>query len=267
VGSDCSRPTGDPLQSTMMHVPGCRAVLDLGGLRTASGATTRRGVLFRGDRSRNVDESSAAALVRLGVETVIDLRTDREAKKRPALLRGVPGILHEHVELGNELQTPGFVGIDSLWPLYQALVDVRARQFVQLAEAVAAMGGRPTLFHCAAGRDRTGLAAAVLLEVLGVSRRDVIRQQRMVCEAIAPDVADRRRRWIEKGRLAEDFDRFNCGEIDALTMALARIDERYGSAVDMLLRHGADPDLPSYLRSHLLEVGTGTRAAHAGCFG
>ena len=186
---------------------------DLGGLPLAGGGETARGVFFRTDTPQEWTEADLAAWRERGVGLVVDLRAPSETRRegRAALdvehLQAplIPDalmdpeqreearaearrVLAEHEEAAREVSPPAAVDEpDAI--VHDSGDDARARHYLyyfegpggrQLAAALTALAAtdRPALFHCAAGKDRTGVVAMVLGELAGVPR-----------EALADDYA------------------------------------------------------------------------------
>jgi protein-tyrosine phosphatase len=153
-------------------------VRDLGGLPVRGGATTTRRLVYRADSLDQVSAADEKLLFgKLGIGTVIDLRTPEEAGGDGlADARHFPAV---RAQLCPVIPS-GRIGVEpfptgdpeAIAELYLGyLTDSRhvvAQALSLVAESVD--GGTPVLFHCAAGRDRTGVVAAVLLLLLGVSR-------------------------------------------------------------------------------------------------
>nr|WP_274637819.1 tyrosine-protein phosphatase [Microbacterium bovistercoris] len=169
----------------------------LGGLRTADGGALASGILYRADALSGLTDGGQRALADHRIGTVIDLRTDAEraraADRLPAdgsvRLVSLPvrgGAMDELVQ--KMLPSTDDVGLSeeqialvvdqvpTLEDLYVAILDGSATQFAEIGRVVVAAAGTDhpgVLFHCTAGKDRTGLAAALLLLVAGAAR-DVI---------------------------------------------------------------------------------------------
>jgi protein-tyrosine phosphatase len=146
---------------------------DLGGYRTRSGGSVRWGLVFRADALCGLSEADLAMYAELGLRAVFDLRRDTERQERP---NPFPSL---HLEMiGAESQAiPDLSSEDGesfLYSLYTGLVEQSAVQIGKLLTALAREGGLPAVFHCHAGKDRTGLVAAVLLEALGVERDSIL---------------------------------------------------------------------------------------------
>lgn len=141
------------------------------GYPTADGARLRRGVFYRSSELR-LSEEDLAALSSLGLTAVIDLRSDTEVAMHPD--PEVPGARSVHVDV---LGIP----VEELAALRtreqaEALMHAVYRGFVEDERSRTHLGdvlrqlatGSPQLFHCTAGKDRTGWVAALLLHIAGV---------------------------------------------------------------------------------------------------
>jgi protein-tyrosine phosphatase len=169
---------------------------DVGGHRTSTGGTIRRGLGYRSaDLARLEPEAARAALAQLGICTVYDLRTSAERQINPERDRLPPGSRYVIADIMRD--SPA----GSPAALYRMMNDPRAaeaafgggrgvamfeeryREFVLLPSARGALrrlflgltraSRRPGLFHCTTGKDRTGWAAAALLLLLDVPEDEV----------------------------------------------------------------------------------------------
>ncbi len=154
---------------------------DLGGCPTLDGALTRRRSLVRADDLAQLDAAGLEALTDFGIETVIDLRWRAEAERHPSPIpAALPHVHYRQVSLltptEDEWRERSAAAAKELWNcvvLEQVQLELRG-----VLAAIAAAAPGPLLFHCIAGKDRTGLVAALLLALAGV-----------VPEAIAHDYA------------------------------------------------------------------------------
>jgi protein-tyrosine phosphatase len=171
--------------------PGAR---DLGGLPTTDHRRVRPGVLFRAPALGRLTDDDVAALGALGLAEVIDLRFGQEILEAPpdrlpagphlahipihdpeqpvfAFLAGV--LAGEQTPEADQLRREG-TGTAML-AVYRAFVSapmVRSG-FATAARRVVDLGGRPALYHCSVGKDRTGWLTAILLAALGVDRATI----------------------------------------------------------------------------------------------
>jgi protein-tyrosine phosphatase len=170
----------------------CYNARDLGGLPTCDGARTRRGVLVRADSVGRLTEQGRAALEGYGIRTIIDLRFGVEVREDPS-----PFIEHAHIISHNLPLNPNDVAVtrslaaqrDSALP-YPATVNVAYLATHQspisaVIRAVAAAPEGGILFHCHAGRDRTGLIAALLLALVGVPDEAIAADYALSFSAVA----------------------------------------------------------------------------------
>jgi len=172
---------------------GASNLRDLGGWRTANGRRVRRGVVFRSASLATLTDADVDTIATLGLRTVCDLRGEREAAMAPSRLP--PGV--ERVLLPIEPQVGGSIrdllkreiatGEDVVGLMeraYLAYGTSHLFQYRALFDTLAQPERRPLLFHCTAGKDRTGFAAALILLALGATR-----------EAILADYAATDRLW------------------------------------------------------------------------
>ena len=170
----------------------------LGGLETASGARVRRLRFLRAPALTDLQPEEADWLVRLDPAAVIDFRGEDEAAQNtvgwPAELAARRLTLPIVSSAGSRFHTllaggapsaADFSGI--MADIYRDFVRVHGATFAAFLQAVAAAGERPVLFHCTAGKDRTGLAAALILTALGVPRAAVVRDYLATADLWRPD--------------------------------------------------------------------------------
>ncbi|WP_158834766.1 tyrosine-protein phosphatase [Streptomyces sp. NRRL S-350] len=204
-------PDGRTLVGRSLGLRGAVNARDLGGYRTADGRVLRHGVALRSDGLNHVTADDLRPLGALGLRQVVDLRSIGEV--RAAGLDRLPGgvTLHHlpllasafdiHLMVRNALadSSPqrqrallGGGGAAALMTgLYRWFVTDRVarERFAALLRLLAAPDGTPLLFHCSAGKDRTGWAAALLLTALGVDRETVLADYLLTNERSAPAVA------------------------------------------------------------------------------
>lgn len=151
---------------------------DLGGYRTADGRTVRRGSVFRSAHLGSLTDADRLAIGRLGVRTVVDLRGVDEAAETPHRIEGLGcRIVGAHIEPGVGEKIRGaladgsanpFVMMGFLTDHYRDYPRRCAPGFRTLFSTLSDDDHRPLVFHCTAGKDRTGFASALLLTLLGV---------------------------------------------------------------------------------------------------
>src|SRR5690349_17446093 len=165
-------------------IDGAINLRDFGGYATEDGGEVRAGVLYRSGNTCDISPDGLAHLARrLGIRTVVDLRTDGERRRarshfEPHGIRSV----HEALDTG--------AGIDPTLPLdvlvrsmatgtfdwvelYWNVLHLNIERFARILTLLAEPGALPVLVHCAGGRDRTGVTAALIQATLGVRRADI----------------------------------------------------------------------------------------------
>jgi protein-tyrosine phosphatase len=154
---------------------------DLGGYRGAGGSLTRWGLLFRSDTLHELTPSDVDRLRSMGLATVVDLRTAGELERTGRGLLGPEPIGYRHLSVIGEGPGGDAVGeamagpsVDDLTARYLWYLEVGG---AALAEALTLLGepaDYPLVFHCAAGKDRTGVLAALVLDLLGVEPEVIV---------------------------------------------------------------------------------------------
>ena len=156
----------------LIELEGAVNFRDLGGYATVDGRRTRWRELFRADGLGELTEPDLEILRQLGIRTVIDLRTGHELQQSRFDVEAHPVEFH-HFPFIKSLsnaddfeRAPGFLGTQ-----YQRMLEDAAPQIVGALTALAAPDARPAVFHCTAGKDRTGLLSALVLVAPRRARR------------------------------------------------------------------------------------------------
>lgn len=143
---------------------------DLGGYTTQDQHTTAYHVFVRSDKLRVLDSEDLALLHSWGVTTIVDLRNDRELADCPCALCNEVAFNYRHCKMfgdGNLPDSPQEVG-QSYFTMVDEQCSIRAIWEV-LLQAKGCV-----LFHCSAGKDRTGILSALLLLLAGVPHEDIV---------------------------------------------------------------------------------------------
>jgi len=222
---------------------------DLGGYPTSDGGTVRWRTLLRSDALHRLDDAGRAALAGLGLQTVVDLRTDEEAGSAPSALDGTGA---------RAFRVPLFraAAIGALPPelaaVYRHMIDECGAAIAEAVGRLGREGGLPGLVHCSAGKDRTGLVAALILDVLGVPDEVIAADYAMSAAHLDAEAAQvvRRIQAISPGYRV-DFGVL--GSPPGLILdALARVRGQAGSAAGYLTGHGLAPAALGHLRRALV---------------
>jgi protein-tyrosine phosphatase len=215
---------------------------DLGGYPTSDGGSVRWRTLLRSDALNRLDDTGRTALADLGLRTVIDLRTDEEARDAPSAIHGV-GAQTYRIPLFTA-EALGRLPAD-LAAVYQYMVDERGTAIASAVGRLCQPGALPGLIHCSAGKDRTGLVAALVLGVAGVPDEVIASDYAMSAEFLDPAAARVISRIQAIGGAASRLGPGVLGAPPGLILdALARVRARAGSIAGYLAEHGlTDHDL------------------------
>lgn len=239
----------------VLRLAGADNVRDLGGLPAAGGRNTQKGRIFRGELLPSLVEEDVQILIRdVGLRSVVDLRTRGE-------IRHEPGSWLEHdvvwincpFRLGRLAPVPG-PGADFV-AAYLGFLDGGPRPILLAARSLMDPDLHPALFHCAAGKDRTGVLSALLLDVLGVPRAVIAEDYALTSVGLAR-VLDRLGgiapyRDTLTGAVAADHE----PHAATMTAFLDEVDRRHGGAETWLRANGLEASLIGRFREAMLDHG------------
>ena len=223
---------------------------DIGGYRGADGGAVRSGRIFRSQLIARPSDDDKAALRRIAIRYVCDLRGAHEREAAPNRWLEEPLPVLSHLDIGMDVRSGAgeLLGIIAADPTVNGIRTMMMRTYSLLPGAFAGKLGPfldallagahfPALIHCTAGKDRTGFVTAMLLLTLGVSRDDVDYDY-----ALTEKFTDMERMMAASAQYltgivgdkivpSDAMLRLLCGTSpDYLDAALAVIDADYGSA-------------------------------------
>lgn len=228
----------------LRHIPLGRMnnLRDLGGYPGANGRITAWERFLRGDNPLGLEEPDIQWLLDRDITTVIDLRTPAEVERKPDQLSTVPGFHYRNCPLLEGEAMPNLA--DDVARGYFDLLSRGDLVRTAVSAVAAAPGG--VLFHCTAGKDRTGLLSALLLSLAGVSRADILADYQ-VSETYLADIIRRIRTVVP------DLAPFaGASKSDYLDGCLDLLEESYGSVPDYLRAVGVSEGELDALRDKLL---------------
>src|SRR5262245_23148273 len=152
-----------------IDLEGCLNFRDLGGYPTRDGRVIRWDHLFRSDALHLLTVADVDEQRRIGIGTIIDLRSSPELNTAGRGPLGEESMASHHIPLfDGEQRSRSDVPQDSLADIYFMLAEF-ARVPIAKVIRVLAESDKPAVYHCAAGKDRTGVISAILLGLLDVS--------------------------------------------------------------------------------------------------
>ncbi|MFE4516534.1 tyrosine-protein phosphatase [Kitasatospora sp. NPDC056783] len=228
---------------------GCLNVRDLGGLPTASGRPTARRAIVRADNLDRLTAEGWDALLGHGVRTVVDLRDAAEYRPLLPLPEDVDLIRVPLDELAGPAWWETHGQLDGTPLAFRPYLDHCPHAAAALVSAIA--GARPggVVVHCGAGRDRTGLAALLLLALAGVDRAAIAEDYLLSLPNVRP--------LYGMLGLPDPYRRIDAALAEAGTTAeaaLAAVLDRLDPA-GYLLAAGVAPERIAAVRERLLPAG------------
>jgi hypothetical protein len=237
---------------------------DLGGYPGLDGRLTRWGRLFRSDALHELTDADVARLRAMGLRTVVDLRTERELHSSGRGPLGQEPVSFHHLAVVQEgvrgtvtadaeaLAAPAPPG-DDLAERYLWYLDVGRGSLVEALTLLGDSDRYPLVFHCAAGKDRTGVLAALVLELVGVDREVIVADYVITAERLR-FIMDR---WRADPQFAERMAKVPASRfsVEAPTMEgfLDGLAGRHGGARSWALEAGVPPEVLDRLVAQVLE--------------
>lgn len=248
----------------VIPLEGIRNFRDLGGYPALDGRVTRWGEVYRADAVSLLTQQGWRAMGELGIKTVYDLRRQGERDRSPTIDHG---LAHEvvHMPVGSEAAEMSLVdwfkqrGPNEPWDdtyiaqTYQEILTDWSDVFARLMNGLANPSQRPAVFHCTAGKDRTGLAAALLLDVLGVDRDLVLDDYELTNQTRSEHrIAELTPELTAAGIDVELVRPYLSAPRGALETTLTWLDENHDGPVGYLRTAGVSEDTLEALVSDLL---------------
>ena len=231
---------------------------DLGGYPARRGQRVRWRRLFRADGLNRVRTHEADVVRRLGIRTVVDLRTNDEVRTHGRFPDEVAEVNYCHLPVFDV--QPDWAGFDEpdapgfLADRYVEMLESGRPSVAAALKLLADPGAYPLVFHCAAGKDRTGILASVVLALLGVPDDVIVEDY-----ALSHQATERMFAWVAaRGR---DLDSgyqtpppsVLAAHPDTMVRFLEHLDATHGGASGLVQDLGVGTDTIDRIRENLLE--------------
>ncbi|MGC9154433.1 MAG: tyrosine-protein phosphatase [Ferrimicrobium sp.] len=231
---------------------------DLGGYPTITERRVRLGLVYRADNLAQLTSSDIDRLGGLGLRTVIDLRSSEEVDRlgRFPVDEYPSPLTYAHLSLVEDVvgvRSPGVDDQTYINTRYLHLLERGADAIVASFHLFALPTSYPLVFHCVAGKDRTGLIAALLLDLLGVPDESIARDYQLTDRAT--------KAWFDRMRSTQPQELEVIQQIPAVLFSsnpetilavLERIRSSAGSIEEWLRAHGIADDEIDSIRNLLL---------------
>ena len=268
IGADSER---------VIDLEGTTNTRDIGGYQTSDLRTIRWRQIIRSENLSRLTASDFQKLEEIGIKTVIDLRTDREHEQAPTVWQGDNPPQFYHFPVGDShndwfnaqrrlMRRKNFTEEQALEHMiegYRMIAEEGPPSYHKLLDVVLDESNWPVLIHCSAGKDRAGVATALILEALGVDRETIMqdflltnevgrsaKKAEIMAEASGETRGGRR---IGRGPSADAWYPIVGVMPEMLEAFYASVDERYGSMEAFLAELGAGPDARRTLAAALTQ--------------
>jgi protein-tyrosine phosphatase len=233
---------------------------DLGGYPTAAGKVTKWNTLFRSDglyRLRSADDISRVQQLQL--RSVIDLRTKREQDDQGIFPTAEIPVTFHHLSIvdvtWSDSETPDITDpVEFLVWGYRDMLEIGATRFAEAMQVLSQETALPAVFHCAAGKDRTGVLAALVLASLGVDDEHICADY-----GLTRDAMQRWTVWAKQHQpeLAQRFATmpkvFLAADPEAMRIILEDLHGKFGSVANYVREIGVEQETIATLKHLLLE--------------
>lgn len=231
-------------------------VRDLGGYALAGGGETAWRAMLRGDGLHRLSENDVARLLDNGLRTVVDLRSGYELEREPNPFRAHPAVRYHNIALFDALSPVDIVlatgdGVFDMAARYRDAVDHCSARIVAVLKVMAEADEGAILFHCSAGKDRTGLVAAILLVLAGVDDDQVLDDYALTAKLATPLIEQFRARALARGADPRFVEGFLSSEPATMRSTLDHVASVHGGVPAYLERAGADASTLASLRRRL----------------
>jgi protein-tyrosine phosphatase len=215
---------------------------DLGGYPSRFGGTTRWGRVYRAAALHEMTPADLDRLAGLGIETIYDLRSNLEYDEHPDPVPSINVPVLGRFMAENERPDFGAMiehdhGVDFMRGMTMNMLHWGAVEIGSVITGLADVDRLPAVFHCTVGKDRTGIVAALLLRLAGVSLEDAADDYALSSANLEP----RWRRWVEDAPdEAERARRIRFSSTPASAMAglLEALEREHGSVAAYLRAKG-----------------------------
>ena len=259
----------------VIHLEGTSNTRDIGGYDTGNLRSLRRGQIIRSENLSRLTASDFQKLEEIGVKTVIDLRTDREHEQSPTVWQGENPPQFFHFPIGDTnndwfkaqrklMKRSSFTekhALEHMVEGYRMIAEEGQSSLQKLMEVVLDQSNWPVLIHCNAGKDRAGVAVALILEALGVDRETIMDEFLLTNEISRTEEKaiflskkhkkSGRGEKLRRGPSASAWFPIVGVQAEMLEAFYASVDEQYGSMDAFLTELGVDQDARKALATSL----------------
>jgi len=219
---------------------------DLGGY-ACHGGITYYGVLLRSDQLAGLTDEDKKMLVQSGLTTVIDLRKSEEVERFPNDFIDSENVKVHNMEDSMKVKSEATdqTKVTCMGDLYIRKLESNGSYYVSVIDLIANSPGM-TIIHCLAGKDRTGIIAALILLLLGVDELDVIADYQVSQTYLKYNIEDFLKHNPDAPRYTLSSNAKN------IEMLIDHLNVKYGGALQYLNSHGLKKEQHEQIRNQLV---------------
>jgi protein-tyrosine phosphatase len=231
---------------------------DLGGYVTGDGRSVRWRTLFRADGLGRLTPDDLETLRPIALKTVVDLRTAREIDERGRFPFETYPVAFHHLSVidttwdRERARIEDLPATEFLHQAYTSMLAQGSRRFAAVFRVLANADALPAVFHCAAGKDRTGLLAALLLGALGVEAHDIVADYALTQVTMERFIERVRSESTGANLIDTAPQAFFAAEPAAMERVLDDLEQNHGSVRDFVRAIGVEADVLRQLEDLLL---------------
>ncbi|KAB1087202.1 tyrosine-protein phosphatase [Neorhizobium galegae] len=239
----------------LITLEGAHNVRDLGGYQTSNCGLTRWRSILRGDALHRLSEADIETLLNNGLGTVIDLRNAHEIAAEANPFTGHARVRYHNTPLFSALapveMMANAVASFDMGDRYCQAIDNCQPAIAKVLKTIADAPDGAVLFHCSAGKDRTGVISALLLANADVDEATIVEDYALTATISGPLIARLRDRALDRGTPAALVDIVLASEPRSMRQALDHIRYRHGGVGAYLSLLGLDETEREKLRNRL----------------
>jgi protein-tyrosine phosphatase len=233
---------------------------DLGGYYTREGYKVAWRKLFRsGDLSNMTGNDLTRLRNELELTSVINLRSNFEIEQKGLGLLTSSGIKYHHVSLisdggDREANERRYKGLTNMGEFYLQLIRQKefGQRIIEALEIIAEPANHPLVFHCSAGKDRTGILAAIVLSILEVADEDIVNDYCLSAPYIEM-LFNRFKSEPQMDEGAESLPEYFWKVVpENMDLFLNTLKQEYGTVQQYIHEQGSEPSIVRLLKMSLL---------------
>jgi protein-tyrosine phosphatase len=240
------------LTEKLIKLDGTYNLRELGGYRASNGKTISSRKLLRSDGLHSLSKKDETLLIQYGMKTIIDLRSTKEVEKRPDVQIDHPEIKYFHVPFLDRMlnNADQMIKMESLANVYINILKNDQESINKVFNIMHNNIDEGLIFHCAAGKDRTGVIAMLVLLLCEVNKETIIEDFSWSAQLMEPVFIRQKQEILDAGNEVPNFI-FESNKEDAL-LTIQFIEDQYSNIQNYLFEIGIDESKQQNLKAILL---------------